>query len=155
MRQIAETLAQRQAEQHEDFAVSEARERARLHPVPSDISRVLAHKDPGDMHFPGLCSFALSVDAEKLCDAVNRAIANRPLLSTVIETDSEGRPILRYDPSFTPRLEVQRLTEAEFEAQRSALIRTFEMFGAPLLHAGVYETENHSGYPPHDYCAKR
>ena len=142
VRRIAEALAQRQAELlDEDPVVSEARERARLHPVPSDIIRVLAHEDPGDIHFPGLFRFELSVDAQKLCDAVNRAIANRALLSTVIETDSGGRPILHYAPSFTPRLEVQRLTEAEFEAKRAKLLQTFEMYGTPLLHAGVFETE--------------
>ena len=33
------------------------------------------------------------------------------------------------------------MTQAEFDAQRPELIQTFEMFGAPLIHAGVYETE--------------
>jgi hypothetical protein len=136
---ILEKQAQRLAEDYEeDFAASEARERDRKHPVPSDLSRV---EDPGDIHYPDLCSFDRSVDAQKLCDAVNRAIANRALLSTVIEEDGAGKAVIRYDPSVTPRLEVQRMTEAEFEAKRADLIQTFEMYGTPLLHAGVFETE--------------
>ena len=138
VRQIAEALAQRSEIAVEDYAVTEARQRARKHPVPSDLSRV---EDPGDIHYPDLCSFDRSVDAQKLCDAVNRAIANRALLSTVIEEDGAGKAVIRYDPSVTPHLEVQRMTEAEFEAKRADLIQTFEMYGTPLLHAGVFETE--------------
>ena len=138
-RHIAEKQAQRQEE--EDHALSEARERDRVHPLPQESLMWFGIENIADYHFHGLTRFDLSVDAQKLCDALNRAVANRPALSMVVELDGAGRPLLRYDAAATPHYEVQRMTQAEFDAHRPALIRRFEMTGAPLLHAGVYETE--------------
>ena len=142
VRKIAEALAQRQAEEaNEDYAVSEARERAVLHPVSDALSQNLALPEISDLHFPNLLRFAPTVDAQKLCDALNRAIANRSVLSMVFETDGAGQTVMRYDAAFMPHYEVKRLTEAEFEAERADLIQPFQIYGASLVHAGVYETE--------------
>ena len=141
-RRIAQALIQRQAEEaEEDFALSEARERGRAHPLPNEFHRWFAFEHPGDIHLPGLQRFDRAVDAQKLCDALNLAVANRSALCMVIERSSEGGLVFHYDASFIPRYTVQKMTQAEFDAQRPALIQTFEMFGAPLIHAGVYETE--------------
>ena len=141
-RGIAETLAQRQSENAvEDFALAEAQERERAHPMPLDLSNWLTFEQPGDIHFPGLMRFDPAVDAGKLCGALNRAAANRSVLSMIVEKDAAGRLFLRYDAAATPHYEVQRVTQTEFDARRSSLVRPFEMYGAPLIHAGVYETE--------------
>ncbi len=142
-RAIAQMLAQRQAENAvEDFALAEARERERVHPMPVDIIDWFSLEHPGDFHMPGLTRFDPSVDARKLCEALNRAVANRSAFSMIVEKDDAGRLFLRYDAAVTPHYEVQRMTQAEFDAQRPAMIKTFEVYGAPLIHAGVYETEN-------------
>ena len=142
-RAIARMLAQRQAENAvEDFALAERRERQRVHPMPPTVSIWLAKENPGDFHLPGLIRFDPAVDAQRLCDALNRAVANRSALSMVVEKDGAGKQFLRYDASVTPHYEVQRLTQAEFDAKRPSLIQTFELYGTPLIHAGVYETEH-------------
>ena len=139
---ILEKQAQRLEEEHEeDFALSEARERDRAHPLPNEFHRWFAFENPGDIHLPGLMRFDRSVGAQRLCDALNRAVANRSALSMNVERDSTGRLVFHYDAALAPRYTVQKMTQAEFDAQRPELIQTFEMFGAPLIHAGVYETE--------------
>jgi aryl carrier-like protein len=139
IRGIAESLTQGQSEENrEDYALSEARERAVVRPAPIGW---LESENPGDIHFPELYSFGMTIDAQKLCDALNQVVENRSALSMIIERDDAGRAFMRYDAARTPHYEVQRLTEAEFEAKRASLIRTFVMYGAPLIHAGVYETE--------------
>ena len=139
---IAQTLAQRCAEENEeDIALTEARERAAVHPLPPEMKNWLGLPSAGDAHFPALWRFDPSVGAERLCDALNRAVANRSALSMVVERDNTGSPVLRYDASFTPHFAVHRLTQAAFDTLRPSLLQTFELYGLPLIHAGVYETE--------------
>ena len=73
VRGIAEALAQRPSEAiEEDHAISEARERKAAWPAPIGW---LESEHPGDAHFWELYSFQ-AVDAQRLCDALNRAVAN-------------------------------------------------------------------------------
>ena len=139
VRGIIEAIAGRQsAPAEEDYALSEARERKVVRPAPDLWFK---YENPGDIHFPELYSFGVSIDAEKLCDALNRVVANRSALSMILERNDTGEVFMRYDPTLTPHFYVERLTEAEFEAKLADLIHTFVMYGAPLIHAGVYKTE--------------
>lgn len=139
VRGIVEALAQRPSEEiKKNYAISETRERKVTWPVPTGW---LESDHPGDFHFCELHSFQ-AVDAQKLCDALNQAVANRSALSMIIEKDEAGKNHMRYDAAVTPHYEVQRLTEAEFEVKRADLIQPFEMYGTPLIHANVFETES-------------
>ena len=138
-RHIAAALSQRLGEEETDLAAAEARERGKAHPLSLHQIGILTLADA--YNHPGLWSFDPSVDAQRLCDAVNRAFANRSALSMVVEEDAELGPVLRYDPSKTPRLEVQRLTEKEFLSRKETMVKPFVTHGVPLVHGGIYETE--------------
>ena len=138
-RHIAAALSQRFGGEETDLAAAEARERGKVHPLSLHQIGILTLADA--YNHPGLWSFDPSVDAQRLCDAVNRAFANRSALSMVVEEDAELGPVLRYDPSKTPRLEVQRLTEKEFLSQKETMVKPFVIHGVPLVHGGIYETE--------------
>ena len=128
VRGIIEAIAGRQsAPVEEDYALSEARERKVVRPAPAFW---LKFENPGDIHFPELYSFGMSIDAEKLCDALNRVVANRSALSMILERNDTGEVFMRYDPTLTPHFDVEQLTEAEFEAKLADLIHTFVMYGA-------------------------
>ena len=138
VRGILEGLSKQQSEvTKEDYALSEERERKLPHPILPAWQRL----DASNLHWPYMMSFDLEVDAKRLCDALNKAIANRSALSMILEKDETGQAFLRYDSSLTPHYEVQRLKETEFEEKRSCLLEPFEMYGSPLIHAGVFETE--------------
>lgn len=132
-----EALSGRQSEaSKEDYVLSEERERKMPHPVPPGW----LNYDMSSYHFPQLFSFNPEMDAQKICEAFNKAVANQSALSMIIEKDEAGQGFMRYDSAFTPHYEVERLTEAEFETRRAGLLQPFEMYGTPLIHAGVFET---------------
>ena len=85
--------------------------------------------------FPG------DIDVDRLCDAVNKAIANRPALYTVFEFDDECALVQRIAPEKMPRLFAEKLSEAEFSERRHDLMRPFMMADEPMIHMHLFQTE--------------
>ena len=143
---IADFYESRQAgPQMEDVAVTEARERKKAHPLtPNQIEMfdytIFAAKAIS-WNLPRLYHFPADMDAQRLCDAVNKAIENRPALYTVFEFNEECTLVQRIAPEKMLKLSVQKMSEEEFKALSDDLEQPFRMIGEPLIHAGIYQTE--------------
>ena len=129
----------------EDAAQTEKRERTKAHPLtPNQISifdYCIFSAHTVMWNLPRLYRFAADTDVSRLCDAVNKALANRTALYTVFEFNSECSLVQRTDPDQITKLTVEKTTEAEFQRLSESLVRPFRMIGKPLLHAGLYQTE--------------
>ncbi len=131
----------------EDPAVTEKRERKKAHPLtPNQISifdYCIFSPNSVMWNLPRLYRFAPDTDADRLCDAMNRALRNRTALYTVFEFNKECSLVQRAAPQKALKLSVEKLSEAEFARKKDRLIRPFRMIGEPLVHAGLYQTEKH------------
>ena len=143
---IADLYERRQAGPvPEAVAVTEERERKKAHPLtPNQIEMfdytIFAAKAIS-WNLPRLYRFPADLDEQRLCDAVNRAIANRPALYTIFEFNEEGTLVQRIAPEKMPKVSVERISESEFRARSKDLQRPFRMIGEPLIHAGIFQTE--------------
>ena len=129
----------------ESVAVTEERERKKAHPLtPNQIEMfdytIFAAKAIS-WNLPRLYRFPADLDEQRLCDAFNRAVANRPALYTVFEFNEECTLVQRIAPEKMPKISVERISEAEFQARSEDLQQPFTMVGEPLIHAGIYQTE--------------
>lgn len=127
-----------------DAASAEAEEllqRTKAHFLTPHQLPVLSYTHLETYSLPQLYRFPAEIDAERLCDAFNSALANRTVLSMILERGPSGEITQRYDPAGTVRASVHTLTEAEFQDRLIELKQPFQMFGAPLCHAGIYRTE--------------
>ncbi|MBR3532440.1 MAG: non-ribosomal peptide synthetase [Clostridiales bacterium] len=128
-----------------DIAKTEAVERTKLHPLtPNQISIfdycIFAARSLM-WNLPRLYRFPKDTDAQRLCDAMNKALANRTALFTVFQFNKEGSIVQRIAPDKIIHLSVQKMTEAEFKKNEEFLMQPFIMINEPLVHAGVYQTE--------------
>jgi hypothetical protein len=92
-------------------------------------------------NLPRLYRFPADTDAERLCSAMNRALRNRPALYTVFEFNEECSLVQRPAPEKTLSLSVENISEAEFSQKKENLLYPFRMIGEPLVHAGLWKTE--------------
>ena len=129
----------------EDPEEAEERERRKAHPLtPNQISifdYCIFLPRSVMWNLPRLYRFPKGTDAERLCEAVNRAIANRPGLYTVFEYNQECSLVQRTAPEKTVRLQVERISEEDFNRRKEDLMQPFRMIGEPFVHGGIYETE--------------
>ena len=128
-----------------DIVKTEELERRKAHPLtPNQISifdYCIFSPNAIMWNLPRLYRFAADTDADRLCDAVNRALANRTALYTVFEFNEECSLVQRTAPEKILKLSVERISEAEFTRKKEDLLRPFRMIGEPLIHAGLYQTE--------------
>ena len=129
----------------EDPDVTEKREREKAHPLtPNQISifdYCIFSPNTIMWNLPRLYRFSADTDAERLCDAVNKALANRTALYTVFEFNEECSLVQRIAPEKNLKLSVEKTSEAEFAQKKESLLRPFRLTGEPLVHAGLYRTE--------------
>ena len=134
-------------ENREDPALTEEREREKDHPLtPNQISIFdycifSAHTTMWNL--PRLYRFPGDTDAGRLCQAFNQALANRPALYTIFEFNEECSLVQRIAEDKILKISVEKVTEEEFDRIKDDLIRPFQMIGEPLIHAGLYQTEQY------------
>lgn len=131
--------------QHVDVAKTEELERGKAHPLtPNQISifdYCIFAAQTIMWNLPRLYRFGADIDTDRLCNAVNKALANRTALYTVLEFNEECSLVQRIAPDKKLQVSVQEITEAEFKLLSENLMRPFKMIGEPLIHAGIYKTE--------------
>ena len=129
----------------EDVAATEKRQRKKAHPLtPNQISifdYCIFAPDTVMWNLPRLYRFPADTDAGRLCDAVNKALKNRPALYTVFEFNKECSLVQRTAPEKALQLSVEKISEAEFGRMKKDLLRPFRMVGEPLVHGGLWQTE--------------
>ena len=128
-----------------NVAETEERERRKAHPLtPNQISifdYCIFSPRTVMWNLPRLYRFAADTDTKRLCSAVNMALANRTALYTIFEFDEDCSLVQRPAPEKKLKLSVEKITEAEFAILKDDLMRPFKMIGEPLIHAGIYQTE--------------
>ena len=92
-------------------------------------------------NLPRLYRFGMDMDADRLCDAMNKALANRPALYTVFEFNEECSLVQRIAPEKKLQISVEKITEEQFKQISEDLMRPFKMIGEPLIHASIFKTE--------------
>ena len=82
-----------------------------------------------------------SLDAARLCKAVETTVATHPTLFTRIELDSEGEPLqtIQHDETFS--LHVEEVTD--IEAVKPQLIVPFKIVGDRLFHIRLFRDSQH------------
>ena len=144
---IAALYKEREAgRQPVDIEKTEAQARENVHPLtPNQISifdYCIFSPRTIMWNLPRLYRFAADIDAQRLCDAFNKALANRTALYTVFEFNDECSLVQRIAPEKKLQISVEKMTEAEFQKLSEDLMRPFVMIGEPLVHAGIYQTED-------------
>ncbi|WP_026527872.1 non-ribosomal peptide synthetase [Butyrivibrio sp. VCD2006] len=93
-----------------------------------------------NMHYFG--RFGKEVDAQRLCDAVNKAIENHPGLSVVFEYNDDCKLQQRYAPELMPKIEVEDIKEEDVEELKKSLVKPFKkILKSCLLRVRVFRSE--------------
>ena len=100
------------------------------------------------LHFPGaavvstytfLVRFDLSVDAEKLCEAVNRMLKNRPALSMKFFFDEDFEVKQQFDESLIPEVKVKDILPTTEDNLADILVRPFDkLLNASLCRVKIF-----------------
>ncbi len=91
------------------------------------------------MHF--LLRFELSIDAEKLCDAVNKAINNHPALSSAFFFNDDNDLVQQYMPGLLPEVKVKDISDKAAVMLPDVLVMPFDhILNTCLSRIGVYRT---------------
>ena len=129
----------------EDVTETEERERKKAHPLtPNQISIFdywIFSPKTIMWNLPRLYRFSADTDAGRLCDALNRALANRTALYTVFEFNEECSLVQRIASEKILKVSVEKISEAEFSEKKETLLQPFRPIGEPLVHAGIWQTE--------------
>ena len=81
----------------------------------------------------------------KVRDALNEVIRNTPICSTVMYFDDESQIRQRYEPDTCPVVEIEHVTEAEFEEIKKGLVVHTDVINSNLYTFRLFETEK-GGY---------
>lgn len=95
-----------------------------------------------NMHF--LARFDPSVDAERLCKALNMALQNHPSLSTAFTFNDNDELEQQYIPGLLREMKVHYISEATAEILPEVLVAPFhKILNSCLCRAGVFRSPSH------------
>ena len=85
------------------------------------------------------------VNADRLCKAVNEALANHPALSSAIRFSDEGELVQQYVPGLLPEVKVQEIMQETADALPDVLVLPFDrIFDSCLCRVGVFRSPKHT-----------
>ncbi len=85
------------------------------------------------------------VDAQRLCDAVNKALRNHPALSAAFFFDENYNLKQRYIPGLIPEVKVQNIRDEAVEMLADSLVRPFDrILNSCMLRAGVFRSPKYT-----------
>jgi hypothetical protein len=94
--------------------------------------------------FPFLFSFGPDADIEAVLAAGRVAVENHPIFSTVFEFGEDFDLQQRYDESRRAPLEIERMSDEEFEELRASQIPTMRLIGEPMVKMRCIQTDSNS-----------
>ena len=100
-----------------------------------------AHVGEACYNLPYIYVLDGSLDAERLCRAVETAVAAHPTLFTRIELDADGNPLQTIDDAETFTLDVEDV--ADIEAEKARLTVPFNLYGDRLFHIRLLRDAAH------------
>ena len=84
-------------------------------------------------------------DMERLSKAVYKVISSHPALLTSFSFNEDGDIVQTYHPEMLTDIEVEKISETEFDELKDDLIRPFKMIGSRMYRCRIFETEK-EGY---------
>ena len=100
------------------------------------------HENEVFYNLPFLYVFDGSIDADRLCRAIEATIQAHPTFFTRIELNEDGEPIQTIDLENEEfRLTVEQVTDIEAEKQK--FIQPFQLYGGRLFHTQVMRDTEH------------
>lgn len=84
-------------------------------------------------------------DMTKLCDVLNTVIQHHPSLLTTLHFNDDGDIIQKYTPEVFQKVELEKVSEFEFQSIKDSLVMPFKIIEGRLYRCRVFETEV-SGY---------
>ena len=91
---------------------------------------------------PFLLSFGADADVEALRDAAEATSRNHPIFSTVFEFGEDFDLQQRYDESKRVPIELEYMSDAEFEELRTSKPQTMKLIGSPMVRLRVIKTDS-------------
>ena len=82
-----------------------------------------------------------SLDAERLCKAIETAVSAHPALFTRIELNEQGEPLQSIDDSETFSLKVEETTD--IEAAKATFIQPFDLLKDRLFRFRLFKDREH------------
>ena len=103
----------------------------------------VGHENEVFYNLPYLYVLDGSLDAERLCRAIEAMLKAHPTLFTRIGVDDEGEPFQTIDMDHEEEfcLSVERVTDLEAEKQR--FVEPFQLYGGRLFHTKVMRDAEH------------
>ena len=92
-------------------------------------------------NIPYLYTLDGGLDAERLCIAVETAVAVHPTLFTKIELNDEGEPVQTIPPDESFTLDVEEI--ADIEAEKPRLVVPFKIVGGRLFRIRLFRDSRH------------
>ncbi|MCR5167056.1 MAG: amino acid adenylation domain-containing protein, partial [Oscillospiraceae bacterium] len=90
-------------------------------------------------HF--LLRFPLSIDADKLCVAVNKALQNHPALSSAFSFNDDNELVQQYIPGLLPKVKIRDISIQTAATLPDVLVMPFDrILNACLCRVGVYRS---------------
>ncbi|MCR5505429.1 MAG: AMP-binding protein [Bacilli bacterium] len=84
-------------------------------------------------------------EMDKLASTLETVIRNHPALLTTFHFNNDGEIIQRYTPDVFQPIQVEKISEFEFESLKDSLVMPFKIIDGKLYRCRVFETEK-NGY---------
>ena len=104
----------------------------------------MEHENEVFYNLPFLFVFDGSLDADRLCRAIEMTIKAHPVFFTRIELSDEGEPLQTIDTDEVSSFRFQVSSFTDIETEKREFIQPFKLYGGRLFHTKVIRDEEHS-----------
>ena len=101
------------------------------------------HENEVFYNLPFLYVFDGSIDADRLCRAIEATIQAHPVFFTRIELSEEGEPLQTIDTDEVSSFKFQVSSFTDLEAEKKKFIEPFQLHGGRLFHTKVMRDAEH------------
>ena len=84
------------------------------------------------------------IDLQRMASAVGKAIRNHASLLTVLFFNEDGEAMQRYMPELFEEIQVERISEAEFQRMKDELVQPYHLINQRLYRCRLFETETNA-----------
>ncbi len=103
----------------------------------------IQHENEVFYNLPFLYVFDESIDADRLCHAIEATIQAHPVFFTRIELSDEGEPLQTIDTDEVSSFKFQVSSFTDLEAEKKKFIEPFQLQGGRLFHTKVMRDAEH------------
>ena len=101
------------------------------------------HENEVFYNLPFLYVFDGSIDADRLCRAIEATVQAHPVFFTRIELSDEGEPLQTIDTDEVSSFKFQVSSFTDLEAEKKKFIEPFQLHGGRLFHTKVMRDAEH------------